>query len=71
MYIGENKQCAKFQNIQMNLITLENIFADLEKAFDSLNYAFMLKCLRHFYFGNDPINGLNYMYSIPTQIIQF
>jgi len=43
-------------------------FADFEKAFDSLIHAFMLKCLRHFNFGNDLIKWVELFYSDPKKV---
>ena len=38
-------------------------FSDFEKAFDSLDHEFMLRCLKHFNFGDSIINWVKLFYS--------
>ena len=64
-YIGENIRLlfellehAEEQNIPGMIF-----FSDFEKAFDSIDHDFLIKCLRHFNFGNSFINWIKLFYS--------
>ena len=39
------------------------MFADFEKAFDSISHAFMFNCLKCFNFGSDIINWIKCFYN--------
>ena len=39
------------------------VIIDFEKAFDSLEWDFLIKCLKHFNFGPDFIRWVNIFYS--------
>ena len=64
-YIGEN-----IRLIQEVIEHLNNtnkpgllIFVDFEKAFDSVDHAFIIKSLKHFNFGNDLISWVKLFYT--------
>ena len=64
-YIGENIRLlfellehAEEQNIPGMIF-----FSDFEKAFDSIDHDFLIKCLRHFNFGDSFINWIKLFYS--------
>ena len=64
-YIGENIRLlfellehAEEQNIPDMIF-----FSDFEKAFDSIDHDFLIKCLRHFNFGDSFINWIKLFYS--------
>ena len=64
-YIGEN-----IRLIQETIVKLEDenlpgllLFADFEKAFDSISHEFMFNCLKCFNFGPDIINWIKCFYS--------
>ena len=45
------------------------LFSDYEKAFDTLNHKFIIKCLQHFNFGNSFIRWIETFYKNITAVI--
>ena len=64
-YIGENIRLLSelLEHIEDNNIQSILFFSDFEKAFDSLDHAFMFKSLKHFNFGDDFLNWVKLFYS--------
>ncbi len=46
------------------------LFLDYEKAFDSLEWPFMIKCLQHFNFGPDFIRWIEILYAAPEAMVK-
>ena len=64
-YIGENIRLLFeiLDYIDENELPALLFFSDFEKAFDSLDHDFMLRCLKHFNFGDSIINWVKLFYS--------
>ena len=64
-YIGENVRLLFdiLDHINENDLSSILFFSDFEKAFDSLNHDFMIRCLKHFNFGDSLISWINLFYS--------
>ena len=70
-FIGSNMKvicdlidCEKFQASGI-LLSL-----DFEKAFDTINWEFMYKCLKQFNFGNNFINRIKILYCDPKIVVK-
>ena len=48
---------------------LEWYFSDFEKAFDSIDHEFLMKCLKHFNFSEDFVNWIRLFYSNATSCV--
>ena len=64
-YIGENIRLLFeiIEHAEEQEIPGVIFFSDFEKAFDSIDHEFLLKCLKHFNFGDSFINWINLIYS--------
>ena len=66
-YIGENVRLLFdiLDHINENDLSSLLFFSDFEKAYDSLDHDFMIRCLKHFNFGDSLINWVNlFLYQI-------
>ena len=67
-YIGENIRLLFDVLEYINEQELSSLlfFSDFEKAFDSVDHSFMIKCLKHFNFGDTFIKWINLFYNNST-----
>ena len=63
-YLGENVRLFFDMLDYVNDHNLPSLlfFSDFEKAFDSLDHNFMIRCLKHFNFGDSLISWINLFY---------
>ena len=64
-YIGENIRLLfdVLEHVDEQELSSLLFFSDFEKAFDSLNHDFMIRCLQHFNFGESFIKWVNLFYT--------
>ncbi len=64
-FIGDNIRLLEDLSTYTNLLNIPGIIIsiDFEKAFDSVNWNFLFKCLKTFNFGNKFINYIQTMYT--------
>ena len=67
-YIGENIRLLfdVLEYVDENELSSLLFFSDFEKAFDSLDHQFMIRCLKHFNFENTFIKWINLFYNNST-----
>ena len=70
-YIGENVRLIfeTIEYVKSNKLPGLLLFADFEKAFDSLNHDFMLKCIDHFNFGDSFKRWIKLFYNNVTSMV--
>ena len=64
-YIGENIRLIQEVIDHLNMSNTDGLllFVDFEKAFDSIDHTFIIKCLEHFNFGQDLIHWVRLFYT--------